>query len=63
MLPVVPIHALTGSLDDDRLVAGLAPRVVLAPELLGYGSHREVGPECIDLGGQVAELARALEPM
>jgi lipase len=63
MLPVVPIHGFIGSLDDDRLVAGLAPRVVLAPELLGYGSHREVGPGCIDLGAQDAELARALEPM
>jgi hypothetical protein len=31
MLPVVLIHGLIGSLDDDRLVAGLAPRVVLAP--------------------------------
>jgi lipase len=61
MLPVVLIHGLIGSLDDDRLVAGLAPRVVLAPELLGYGSHREVGPECIDLGAQVAELERTLD--
>ena len=61
MLPVALIHGLIGSLDDEMLVAGLAPRVVLAPDLLGYGNRAEVAREQIDLDAQVGELMRILD--
>jgi pimeloyl-ACP methyl ester carboxylesterase len=61
MYPVVLIHGLIGSLDDERLVAGLAPRTVLTPDLLGYGNHHDVAREHIDLDAQVAELTRILD--
>jgi lipase len=61
MFPVALIHGLIGSLDDEALRAGFAPRVVLAPDLLGYGERASVAREQINLYAQVDELTRILD--
>lgn len=49
MLPVVLIHGLFGAFGDERVWSRLAPRRVLAPDLLGYGQSVAVdGPVTVD---------------
>jgi pimeloyl-ACP methyl ester carboxylesterase len=48
-LPILPVHGLFGPLDDPDMLAAFAPRRVLAPDLLGYGSLSHVSSEYIDL--------------
>jgi len=59
LLPVALIHGLIGTLDDDDLLNRLAPRPVLAVDLLGYGRHRDQAPDGID--SQVEHLRRVLD--
>jgi pimeloyl-ACP methyl ester carboxylesterase len=59
LLPVVLIHGLIGTLDDDDLLNRLAPRPALAVDLLGYGRHRDQAPDGID--SQVEHLRRVLD--
>lgn len=61
MYPVTLIHGLLGSLDDEALRVELAPRVVLAPDLIGYGERASVASGSVDLDAQVNELTRILD--
>jgi len=38
--PIVLIHGLFGSLSDPRILGAFGEATTLAPDLLGYGSHR-----------------------
>jgi pimeloyl-ACP methyl ester carboxylesterase len=59
--PVVFIHGLIGTLQLPDMTAAFAPGRALAPDLLGYGTQREVPPEAIDLPAQVEHLQRLIE--
>ena len=59
--PIVFIHGLIGTLQLPDMTAAFAPGRALAPDLLGYGTQREVPPEAIDLPAQVAHLQRLIE--
>lgn len=60
MVPVVLVHGLVGTLDDEDVTSRLAPRPVLAPALLGYGPHPAV-TGCVILGDQVEHLRQILD--
>jgi pimeloyl-ACP methyl ester carboxylesterase len=60
-LPVVFVHGLIGTLDDEELLEHFSPRQVLAPDLLGYGKHAGASPERIDLNGQADHVRRVID--
>ena len=60
LLPVVLIHGLIGSLDHPAIIAGLHPRPVLAPPLLGYGLNAQVDPASINLLAQAEHISCAI---
>ncbi len=58
--PVVLVHGLIGSLDMPELRRGLAPRQVIAPPLLGYGSAGEPA-YAFDLDTQVKHVLGVID--
>ena len=55
LTPVLFVHGLIGTLDDEELLAYFS-RPVLAPDLLGYGKHVSTPPARIDLDAQADHL-------
>lgn len=58
---VVFIHGLIGTLQFPDMCAAFAAGRALAPDLLGYGTLRQVPAEAIDLPAQVAHLYQVIE--
>jgi len=58
--PLVSIHGLIGSLSDPTIQVPLAPRMVFAPELLGYGEFSDTNPSDITISNQVEHVHRAI---
>ena len=54
--PVVFVHGLIGHLQGSAMALGARGRVALAPDLLGYGQHRNVPEAAVSLPAQVDEL-------
>jgi lipase len=59
--PIVLVHGLVGHLDEERVIRRLAPRRVLAPDLLGYGRHAQVDPARVSISAQVDHLRAVLD--
>jgi pimeloyl-ACP methyl ester carboxylesterase len=55
--PVLLIHGLFGSLNDPTIRAAFGDARVLAPDLLGYGAHRERAPTTWTLDDQADHVA------
>lgn len=54
--PVVFVHGLIGHLRGSAMALGARSRVTVAPDLLGYGQHRDVPEAAVSLPAQVDEL-------
>ncbi|MFK3776515.1 alpha/beta fold hydrolase [Pseudomonas sp. NPDC089406] len=59
--PVVLVNGLVGCLDHPALHQGLHPRLVIAPDLLGYGTLQGMPAGRIDIAAQVQYLHRQLQ--
>ncbi|MBM1169957.1 alpha/beta fold hydrolase [Microvirga arabica] len=57
MAPVLLIHGLFGSLSDPRILEAFGDTGVLAPDLLGYGAHRNNAPATWTLDDQAGHVA------
>jgi pimeloyl-ACP methyl ester carboxylesterase len=55
-VPVLFVHGLVGTLNQQDLLGRFSPRPVLAPDLIGYGEHAGAPPESIDLAAQTEHL-------
>ena len=58
---LVLIHGLVGSLDYFAPAERIPEARVLAPDLLGYGSRREVPTEDLSLAAQAERVARVID--
>lgn len=58
---VVFVHGLIGSLQVPDLLQYFPAGRALAPDLLGYGSQRDVAPDEITVSGQVEYLRRTID--
>ena len=54
--PIVFVHGLFGSLEDQCILAEFHARALVAPDLLGYGELSETPAESITLAAQVGHL-------
>jgi pimeloyl-ACP methyl ester carboxylesterase len=61
MRPIVLVHGLFGSLNDDRIVSAFDDAVVHAPDLIGYGIHEFEGTSKLSLLDQANHLALFIE--
>jgi pimeloyl-ACP methyl ester carboxylesterase len=57
MTPVLLIHGLFGSLSAPRILSAFGDRQVLAPDLIGYGAHRDAVPHGWTLQDQADHVA------
>lgn len=58
--PIVFVHGLIGTLQVPELIRCFAPGPLLAPDLLGYGTLREVPPAEVSIPAQVEHLRATL---
>jgi lipase len=56
VLPIILVHGLIGSFAGERTVSLPHPALVLSPDLLGYGTQADAGPESITIEAQVEYL-------
>lgn len=54
--PVFFVHGLIGHLRGSAMALGARGRVAVAPDLLGYGQHRNVPEAAVSLSAQADEL-------
>ncbi len=57
MSPVLLIHGLFGSLSDPVILGAFGATRVFAPDLIGYGAHRDCAPEGWTLEDQADHAA------
>ncbi|NLR99066.1 alpha/beta hydrolase [Rhizobium sp. P38BS-XIX] len=55
--PIVLVHGLFGSLSDPRILAAFGDADVHAPDLIGYGRHRDANTSSLSLLDQARHVA------
>ena len=58
---LILLHGLIGTLSDSRIIESFGNNTVYAPDLLGYGSHRNYAEAAWTLNDQVEHVAGYIE--
>ena len=56
--PTVLIHGLFGNLADDKILSAISDQNIYAPDLIGYGEHRDAETTDITLQDQADHIAK-----